>query len=455
MNIAVASLREFFNQREGERITVMLDTGALLADDLDAFFESLPKNVKVRIPWDCWKEIDFLRKYGNYTGIKKNADTILSRFHRGCWKEATDVNNIVDNSRLLFGCFKTEVILFVFCEPLAAEAVSRRIGAVPNMYYVVISPFDRFPLHPVYSMGEHYVMPRRPFVFAGDFNVTENSVYFVDGYGKIKGSELTEENSGGEATLYSCSKLPGRLIKIFNRKPNRIMGQKLEFLRNCSKVFKNCVLPEGLVYHNGECVGYIMKKVTGETMLQFKNRAPNENERLDMIRNLFVLLNEMRIMSFLVTDLSNRNVFVENGKPVLIDCDSMQCCHYPGGGVTFPFGHPDITADFAYSKMRSHEHFNYSVAVMLWQLLLEWDNPYTQDGKDCQTCSPVDSSFPFTVSGMVDGITTRADKLERWQSLPESLREAFCKTFNMEKSYSIGEWFELLQKSYENFEKQE
>lgn len=287
MNIAVPTLREFFNQREGKRITVILDTGVMLADDLDAFFESLPKNVKVRIPWDCWKEIDFLRKYSSYTGIRRNANIILSKFRRGCWKEATDVNDIVDNSSLLFGRFNTEVILFVFCEPLAAEAISRRIGAVENMHYVVISPFDMFPLRPEYSMEEHYVMPCRPFVFTGNFKVTENSVYSVDGYGKIKGSDLTEENSGGEATLYSCSKLPGRLIKIFNRMPNRIMVQKLEFLSNCSNMFKNCVLPEGLVYRNGKCVGYIMKKVTGETMLQFKNRGPNENERLDMTFSCF------------------------------------------------------------------------------------------------------------------------------------------------------------------------
>ena len=455
MNIAVPTLREFFNQREGKRITVILDTGVLLADDLDTFFESLPKNVKVRIPWDCWMEIDFLRKYGNLDGIRKKAENILSLYGTGCWEASPAVTNMLANPEGLFGYFNTEVILFVFCEPLAAEAVSRRIGDVENMHYIVISPFDMFPLCPEYSMEEHYVMPCRPFVFAGDFNVMENSVYSVDGYGKIKGSDLTEENNGGEATLYSCSKLPGRLIKIFNRMPNHIMVQKLEFLSNCSNMFKNCVLPEGLVYRNGECVGYIMKKVTGETMLQFKNRGPNENERLDMIRNLFVLLTEMRIRSFLVTDLSNGNVFVENGRPVLIDCDSMQCCHYPGGGVTFPFGHPGVTPDFNYLKMRSNEHFNYSVAVMLWQLLLEWDNPYTQNGRDCQTCSSVDSAFPFTVSGMVDGITTREDKLERWQSLPKALREAFCKTFNMEKSYSIGEWFELLQKSYENFEKQE
>ena len=52
---------------------------------------------------------------------------------------------------------------------------------------------------------------------------------------------------------------------------------------------------------------------------------------------------------------------------------------------------------------------------------------------------------------MVDGIATSEGKLERWQSLPESLREAFCKTFNMEKSYSIGELFKILKDSYNNF----
>lgn len=464
MNIMVSTLREFFGTRRNRRITVILDTGVLLADDLDNFFGSLTDNVSVRIPLNCWMEIDFLRKYSNFDGIRRKAENIRSLYSTGRWKKAPSVNNILANPKGLFGCFNTDVILFVFCEPLAAEEVSRRIGTVSNMHYVVISPFDSCSLYPPHDMGEHYVLPCSPLrnTTVG-VRFTENSVFSVDErrniqgrdlteIRNIRGRDLTEIREGGEAVLFSCQSFPDKLIKIFKYTPGRSMTNKLVFLQKYESLFRNCALPIGLVYHKGKCVGYTMKRINGDTMQQFKNREPNETEKLNIIRKLFVLLLEMRIMSILVTDISNCNILIENENPVLIDCDSMQCCIFPGGGVTFPFGHPEVTPDFNYSKMRSHEHFNYSVAVMLWQLLLEWDNPYTQNGRDCRSCSSVDSSFPFTVSGMVDGITTSEGKLERWQSLPESLREAFCKTFNMEKSYSIGEWFELLQKSYENFE---
>ena len=86
MNIMVSTLREFFGPRRNRRITVILDTGVLLADDLDKFFGSLTDNVSVRIPLNCWMEIDFLRKYSNFDGIRRKAENIRSLYSTGRWK---------------------------------------------------------------------------------------------------------------------------------------------------------------------------------------------------------------------------------------------------------------------------------------------------------------------------------------------------------------------------------
>ena len=132
-----------------------------------------------------------------------------------------------------------------------------------------------------------------------------------------------------------------------------------------------------------------------------------------------------------------------------IDADSMEFSQYPGGGYTNPFGHPNIKIGDAYNRLRTFEEGNFGYAVLLFIMLLGWDNPLSQGGIDGEPDWKV-HKFPFSTNwtgeGCVKyGVTVDPSLLDEWKAQPASVRKGFEEVFEFKATYDVGEWLACLK----------
>ena len=156
-----------------------------------------------------------------------------------------------------------------------------------------------------------------------------------------------------------------------------------------------------------------------------------------------------------ITDLSMRNLYVcPDGRVVAIDTDSMEVAHYPGGGVTPTFAHPDVTEEYYFTRLRKAEHTNFPLAVLLFNILVG------EDPLAC--CGHIDNlewrkdKFPLSNDSNgrgceLNGMKVNAERLREWNSLSKDERECFINAFNFTEICDIGTWVKAMPLLFSGF----
>lgn len=256
---------------------------------------------------------------------------------------------------------------------------------------------------------------------------------------------------GGNASIFESTDFPNHLMKGY--KGFALTGSQVKKLENLQYLGQSIpgahmALPEALLYRDdSSIVGYIMKKIDQCTAVRTIMSTGWEAYDLPLIlRRLLLLILELHCMHIIVNDLSFNNVLIgKNNDVYLVDCDSFQMFHYPGGGITEIYEHPELDPDKAYNTLREPRHEYFSLAVLLFQCLF-FDDPLrqVQSAEDERVLSWKNASFPLEVDGRKNGFEVNRATLRNWLAQPRKLRKAFVDEFCYKRDYSVGAWIRVL-----------
>lgn len=273
---------------------------------------------------------------------------------------------------------------------------------------------------------------------------------------RFSGRELSALGlSGTHAAVYECSRYPGKLVKIY--KERAFSGNQLRKLERLCLLRKaagaeldllaHLALPEQLLRTpQGDVVGYTMRRCPGRPLRDYRVIGWKDHDQAKILRQLLSLLVHLHTMRVLVNDLSFNNILVDEEDRVnLVDCDSFQVFHFPGGGVTELFRHPQLVQSCAPHQLKEPRHEYFSLAVLLYQFLFCADPicPLSDDeGAELNWNNGV---FPLELHGKLPGgPEVNACVLREWMRCPESLRKLFCDEFHFQEDHSFGAWIDAL-----------
>ncbi|MBQ7089528.1 MAG: hypothetical protein IJN82_00245 [Clostridia bacterium] len=444
------SLMRFLDDNPGKRVGIFLHTSVILGDyeELKSLFLMKHSSTSHRfyIPKNVERELLLLRGYGTYRRHRQHSQLVLEHctVANHSLREFSELN--------IFSAYSCELAVFLFFEPMSAEkfACKARQKNVFYLYADALKSKNNYYL--IRNVGRF--IPRNPHtldVTALDNPYQTNDILRVfsikeqvEEY-RIPCKELDKKFRGGEAFLFTYPQKPDKLFKIFRFKTDEAFVEKLRFLSAFSTAMPGCICPTELLYLDGVCVGYAMDYVEGENLETKLNQMEDDAERLKNARTLMTILLEQRLVQFIVTDLSTNNIRCgEDGKLHIVDCDSMEFMNYCGGGVTPPFGHPGVTKDYFYKKLRHPTHTDFSLGVILFRFIMGWDPLLQCLERDGDPQWIVDK-FPFSNDSSGKGIVAPGcrvdhDCLEEWEKYPYLIRKAFVDVFNFKSSYDIGDW---------------
>ena len=440
----------------GKRITIVLHSSVILESAVNLQklndIKNFNKKVKIIIPENCLYELKLLSRYAN-AGKSSKADYLIKHFSS---KYEWSMNKMIQYRRKMKYHYSSERMLFVFFEPAIAEYFSKNMGHIDGVHLLSYNPLDKnsminFPMDIGSNIYRHctplYISVKNEFFLQGHtLEICDSKKQLIK---KIPSSQLQFKHCGGEATLYVCEQMPQKLLKIYHLYPSERMVKKLKALCVMREVLINCVLPESFIYVGGRCVGYVMAEIDGVN-LDKAIANYTANQRYQLIAKLSAVLLELRMQQLVVTDISDGNICIgRDGAVHIIDCDSMEFMHFPGGGSTCPYAHPDVDNSYYYSKLRTTDQFHFSYAVVLFEILMGWNNPLIQCGKGDEEFEWKKHLFPYGNDAKQNGIsvkdvTPRADMLKEWQSHTYAQRKAFVEVFTFQKSLDIGDWMKAM-----------
>ncbi len=254
--------------------------------------------------------------------------------------------------------------------------------------------------------------------------------------GQKRPIELGESvGRGGEAIVYRVIGQPTRLAKVYEPKPHAEQERKLAWMVqhppiNPTRASNHSSLawPDGLLFDSlnrfkGYSMPFIRRTVPILDAFNPRRREssglPNTNAYFlyRVARNLASALEALHASGYVAGDLNESNILVTaNALVTLIDTDSFQVTETQGGRVrvfTCPVGKPEYTPPELQGKhlaeiQRGPEHDNFSLGVLIFQLLMEGNHPFRAQwlgqGEAPQMVDRIASGvFPYTEkpSGMV------------------------------------------------------
>lgn len=479
---------KFIEKYRSFKIGIFLHTSVVLETkaNFDAMISfSRNYNVKFWLPENCYYELRLLSLYSSKESLKNKAARIIEAIGSNI---AWSYNDMYKRKERVPYKHHYNKGLFVFYEPTVACEFSKKFSSSKNDQNFVLS-FD--PYYAVCAETEEnkhiYISDRgRGFLGASDIYISKagkempcrciplnntvnlqnkkDTVFHIKNADNKTVLELTKADLkfmdyGGEGEIFTTPKLPGQCVKIYDKFcPSEHTEKKLKFLMFYDGQLAGGVFPTNLIYCGDHCVGFVMKKCSGKNLRTTLNnpqyQSPilcNNSKRLELIKRISAVLLEMRINQISVSDLSLNNIFILNdGSIKMIDTDSMEVLRYPGGGVTPPFGHPEVTSECFYKKLRTSEQKNFSYAVLLFNILFGvTQHPLMQADLDNPEWKK--DPFPYTNKrwsrkGCVAfGARVNPEKLRQWQALPEGIRKGFIETFSFNSTYDIGDWIKYLK----------
>ncbi len=283
--------------------------------------------------------------------------------------------------------------------------------------------------------------------------------------------ENGQDARGGEGTLYETDQT-GKVAKIFHedRRTDSRQEKITYMVENPVKIPKVC-WPEAVLYDEAHVfVGFLMRQVPkgcmqlGTSVLQLLKPTVQEKllggwNRLDLVRtarSIAGVLAKLHQRDILMGDINAGNFLVDpkNSSSVyLVDCDSYQVKDYPCPVGKEEYTHPTMAdrlgmrgrLEFG-NCLRIREEEEYSLAILIFQILMLGEFPFTSKSSKSLAQSMREREFPYSreeASNIPDGPNWMI-----WKNLPRNITDAFGETFRNWKTISAEEWEKRL-KSYE------
>lgn len=215
--------------------------------------------------------------------------------------------------------------------------------------------------------------------------------------------QLGEEwGRGGEGIVYAILERPDQLAKLYSSAPHGGYEQKLIWMKNNSpddpsrsQGHASLAWPLDLLYdEKGSFIGYTMPLIRDaapilEVFNPYSRKTTYPEFTLKYLyrsaRNLASAVAALHARDYIIGDLNERNILVTSSAMVtVIDTDSFQVReHRHERIVVYPcpvgkpeYMPPELQAWGLSNEVRRPEHDNFTLAVMIFQLLMEGSHPF-------------------------------------------------------------------------------
>ena len=281
--------------------------------------------------------------------------------------------------------------------------------------------------------------------------VSERDRIIYDPQGKplpLKKSEVLAR--GGEGVVYNLGINSNYLVKVCkddtlkNHRKQAAFGERLNAMLALEECRRAVFLawPQMPVFDgNRKVIGYVMPKASGRTLralyapCQVKRFFPGW-DRLQVTKVALNLVNAVQMLArhrVLVNDFNPDNFLIDKqGKVTLIDCDSFQIPSSHGytfltGTFTPEFTAPELlfNADL-FNLERTPEQVRFSLAVVVYMILMSGLHPYAQCGGSDPTGNLKSGKCPLDKSL---GVRLPVGWYKSVSWLPPSLHDYFVRMF--------------------------
>lgn len=289
----------------------------------------------------------------------------------------------------------------------------------------------------------------------------ENSIVYSARYGQlILGKEI---GRGGEGFVYRVA--GKRVAKIYRSDTNTVFKyEKLKLLTSRKFNCNGICFPEDILYNEvHEPVGYLMEEAEGVPLSSFALRPifarnfPRWKKRdlVELCITILKMINYLHNRNIIMGDINLSNILVKDSKTVyFIDVDSFQIQDLPCPVGTLNFTPPELYKfNSFHDVMRNFGNENYSIAVLLFTLMLPGQFPYHQKGGVSDKENIMNYAFPYPLGSIRNSNLPDGPWRFMWSHLPADLKKAFFHTFayggeftKISKRLSAMEWKLLMQK---------
>lgn len=286
----------------------------------------------------------------------------------------------------------------------------------------------------------------------------------------LLGKELGQ---GGEGAIYETAQR--ELVAKVYFQPDGQRLEKLKFMVEHNPNISGLCWPQALLYNGrGEWMGFLMPRAVGKELAQTvfhpgrlaSNVAAQGWTRKSLAliaANIAAIFEKMHEAGILMGDINPRNFIVAPDCTVcLVDCDSYQFGPFPCPVGTMLYTPPEVQIQMRkagkedYGYIRTEDNERYSLAVLLFEILMLGKAPYesrNNDNRDVQEAI-IAGEFPYPYhSDEEDGESRPAGKLyapvgqwrQIWSNTTYLVKTGFYNTFTGKGRLSAREWAETFR----------
>lgn len=251
---------------------------------------------------------------------------------------------------------------------------------------------------------------------------------------------------GGEGSVFNTN--TAYVAKIY--KPEKTTTHKLaklQALHSKGICEKGICIPKALLYNSkNEFVGYLMDKADGvsirnlyiKPLLQKKFPTWTKRDLVELCMTILQKIDHLHSKGIILGDINPENILVKTPREVyFVDCDSYQVNGYPCPVGTVPFTPPENQKKGHYSSyLRTLGNENFSIAVLLFSLMVTGQMPYNQKDGDGMQQNIIDMDFSYPFGESTNKKTPDGPWRFMWSHLPRFMKEAFYNTFSKDGSFS-------------------
>lgn len=244
---------------------------------------------------------------------------------------------------------------------------------------------------------------------------------------------------GGEGDVYETS--DGTLVaKVYKPQCNTTHKRdKLQLLLDHQATCPGVCFPVALLYNKRqEFVGYLMPRAKGHELQRLFNRPVMQQhfprwKKEDLVQLCLTIVEKVEClhrMNLILGDINANNILAESPTEVyFVDTDSYQVQDYPCPVGKDLFTAPEIMGRNYAEFLRTPEHENFSLAVLLFMVLMLGKHPYSrQDGG-----SPAENIrsgiFPYAAGELKGKNAPQGSWVYMWSHLSRAVKDAFYSVF--------------------------
>lgn len=263
--------------------------------------------------------------------------------------------------------------------------------------------------------------------------------------------------AGGEGTVYAVSRKPQTVAKIYHRDQlTEERRKKLQYMTASSPDIPGLCWPQAMLFNReGQWAGYLMPKAEAAELCRTVYKPGRNNRNITALgwsrkslaliaANMAGIFARMHAKGILMGDVNPRNFLVAPDCGVFfVDCDSYQFGEFPCPVRSDRYTPPEVLKEVRrsgrenYNYLRTPDHERYSMAVVLFEILMLGKSPYESRSTDSDNVldAIAAGSFPYPFRTGEEGEEAYTNQApvgrwrEIWSHMTYQIKSGFHSTF--------------------------